>query len=436
MRIQNKIIAITGIVFCSIFTASAQELTLQQCIEQALETNFALKISRNDVKQLENNINYGQFMPRVDVSAGQNQKITDSKSEMEGVVEKQNAITTNNYNVSGGLSWRLFDGLGMFFTQSKYKTMLEIGEIGLQSEIEQLIMNVSSGYYNVIRQQSKLQATKHSLELSAERYRVATDKYHLEMLSRLELQQAKLDFNADSARYMTQTEQVNAAYITLNEIMNREFSDAINIKDSISLAPQMPLQTLSENMLSQNSMLEMARKRQKLTSIELKNAKASLYPTVDFNTGYNLNHNHFPEGVTTLTQTKGPYWGFSVQMNVFNRLEDRKKIKNAKLDIENQQISYQEAEWGMKAELAQLYNSYQNNIQLLLFEKENVIIAFDNLDAALEKFRLGTLSGIEFRESQRSYIEAVDREVTALYLAKISELALLLISGDLRVIEL
>jgi outer membrane protein TolC len=65
------------------------------------------------------------------------------------------------------------------------------------------------------------------------------------------------------------------------------------------------------------------------------------------------------------------------------------------------------------------------------FERENAMVAEENLDAALEKYKLGSLSGIEFREFQRSYLDAVNRRLSALYEAKVSELTLQLISGKI-----
>lgn len=143
-------------------------------------------------------------------------------------------------------------------------------------------------------------------------------------------------------------------------------------------------------------------------------------------TAPNLRPRSLPSTVRTV-----PYWGFSLSVDIFNRLENRRKIRNAKLDMENAALSYQEAEQQVKADLAQLYNTYENNLQIVSFEEESERVAFDNLDAALEKYKLGTLPGIEFREFQRSYIDAVDRKVSALYQAKISELSLLLISGKI-----
>ena len=122
-------------------------------------------------------------------------------------------------------------------------------------------------------------------------------------------------------------------------------------------------------------------------------------------------------------------------MNVFDRMENRRKIKNARLEVENAEWSYKEAELQILADLAQLYNTYENNLQIVNFENESADVAFENLDAALEKYKLGSLSGIEFREFQRSYIDAVDRKLSAIFQAKVSELSLLLISGQVKVNE-
>lgn len=436
-KLYTYLLAIIIVMFLSPLSLHAQtEITLEECIKRALETNYAIRRSYNEVKQLDNNLNYSPFLPKVEMNAAQNQKITDTKSEVESMVEKHSGRVTDGISMGVGLNWRLFDGLSMFVTQTRYEEMLKVGELTLLSDIENLIMEVCSFYYNVIKQQSKLKASKHTLELSAERYKEANDKYMLGVLSRLELQQAKLDFNADSSSFMQQKEYLKSAYISLNEVMNRELQQTITVHDSIVLKPLMRLAELNQKMLTQNTTLLIGKKEKVITQLDFRNARAALYPTLDFTSGYNYNRNSYSSGTASLNRSNGTYWGFSVQMNLFNRLDNRKKVKNAKLDIENSELSFQEAEWMLKAELAQLYNKYENNLQIVTFEKENVLVAFDNLDAALEKYRLGSLSGIEFRESQRSYIEAVDREVTALYQAKISELALLLISGEIRVAKL
>jgi hypothetical protein len=42
------------------------------------------------------------------------------------------------------------------------------------------------------------------------------------------------------------------------------------------------------------------------------------------------------------------------------------------------------------------------------------------------------LSGLEFRDYQKNYLDAVDRQWNAMYLAKTSEISLRLMAGELQ----
>ena len=204
------------------------------------------------------------------------------------------------------------------------------------------------------------------------------------------------------------------------------------VQDTILLGPQLALGTLEQKTLAGNTTLLIAKKDQKISALDLKNARAVLFPTLDFNSGYNYNKTDTPSSSTTLNRSNGFYWGFSLSVPIFSRLQNRTKIKNAKLELENTELSYQEAEKETLGDLALMYNSYENNLLMVNFEIESASVAEANLDAALEKYKIGSLSGIEFREFQRSYIDAVDRKLSAIYQAKVSELSLLLLSGDIR----
>lgn len=418
----------------SIFNCHAQQrVSLDECLEKALESNFSIKIIRNEARMDKNNLNYSTFLPTLEANAKQTQTRNDSKTENSaGEVNKVSDMKTDNYTAGVALNWRLFDGLEMFTTHEKQKELLAMGELAVQQAVENLIVNVSSAYYNVLVQHHKLIAVRHSLEISTERYEEALVRYQIKNLSGLEARQAKIDLNSDSSAYMRQREALKSAYITLNKLMNADLQLVNYVQDTILLGAQLALGTLEAKTLQGNTTLLMARKDQRISALDLKNTRAVLFPTLDFSSGYNYNKTDSPSSNNTLNRTNGFYWGFSLNVPIFNRLQNRTKIKNAKLELENTELSYQEVEKETLGDLALLYNTYENNLLMVNFEIESADVAEANLDAALQKYKLGSLSGIEFREFQRSYIDAVDRKLSALYQAKVSELSLLLISGEIR----
>ena len=439
-RLQYKRIALRLILILlifnfqfSIFNCSAQERkTLPECIASALESNYSIKIIRNEARMAKNDLNYSTFLPTVDANAKQTQTRNDSKTEdSAGAVNKMSDVKTDNYSAGVALNWRLFDGLEMFTTHEKQRELLAMGELAVQQAVENLIVNVSAAYYNVLVQHHKLQAALHSLDVSNERYEEAQARYEIGNRSGLEAQQAKIDLNADSSTYMKQREALKSAYISLNKLMNADLQLVEYVQDTILLGPLLSLGVLEQKTLQGNTTLLMAKKDQKISALDLKNSRAVLFPTLDFNTGYNYNKTDAPSSNTTLNRTNGFYWGFSLNVPIFSRLQNRTKIKNAKIELENTELSYQEAEKETLGDLALLYNTYENNLLMVNFENESADVAAANLDAALVKYKIGSLSGIEFREFQRSYIDAVDRKLSAIYQAKVSELSLLLLSGEI-----
>jgi outer membrane protein TolC len=109
----------------------------------------------------------------------------------------------------------------------------------------------------------------------------------------------------------------------------------------------------------------------------------------------------------------------------------RREKRNAQIAIENGKLQRERLELSLKADLGNMWQAYQNNLQLLNLEKLNVITARENHEIAKERYMLGDLSGIEMREAQLSLLQAEERLLSVEYDTKICEISLLLISGDI-----
>jgi outer membrane protein TolC len=118
-------------------------------------------------------------------------------------------------------------------------------------------------------------------------------------------------------------------------------------------------------------------------------------------------------------------------MDIFDGNNRRREKANALIDIENRQYRFQEVEQDIKAELLTVYYAYENNLRLVKMEEQNLEVARENLDIALERYRLGALSGLELREVQKSLLDAEERLISVKYQTKLAEISLLQISGKI-----
>ena len=426
MRILRHSLII--VLLLSPLAAEAQKsMTLDEAIRQALENNYSLKISRNDQRIAENNVTLEPFLPSLTGSGRQSQTTNDVVSSSSEAAKER----TNYYTAGAGLNWKIFDGLGMFAEYSRTQELLAMSSQRVKIEVENLVMRVASEYYNIIVQQKRLQSSLTSLALSKSRYENAEEKYLLGVISGLDLQQAKIDLNADSSTVLSQHKTVNSAYIRMKKLLNAGHDFSFSVQDTIILAPELNQDSLRSRTLRYNNQLLLARQGEKLSLKDLDAVRALRYPTINFSSGYNLTRYEYPWEANSYSQTNGLNWGFSLAWNIFSGFDTRRRIANAKLDVENSRLAYLDIENEILGDLDLLYNTYMNTITVTWFETESAEVARNSLDIAMERYRLGSLSGLEFREYQNKYLDAINRRLTALYQAKVSEIGLRLLAGEL-----
>ncbi|MDO9614695.1 MAG: TolC family protein, partial [Bacteroidota bacterium] len=124
-------------------------------------------------------------------------------------------------------------------------------------------------------------------------------------------------------------------------------------------------------------------------------------------------------------------YGLVLGMDIYNGNNRRREKTNALIEVETRIYRFQEVEQDIKAELLTVYYAYQNNLRLVKMEGQNLDVARENLEIALERYRLGALSGLELREVQKSLLDAEERLISVKFQTKLAEISLLQISGKI-----
>ncbi len=433
--IRKSIIA--SLIVCSSAMANGQEVySLKKCIETGLEKNYSIRIIKNEQQKSKNNATPGNagYLPTLDLNGGYSGNINNTRSTLtDGTVEKSNGISTETANAGLNLNWTVFDGFGIQATYSKLKELQQMGELNTRMTIEDFVANLTSEYYNLIRQKIRMRNLRSSVDLSKERLRIVEERYSIGSMSRLDLQQAQVDFNADSSKLLTQFEAVNSSRIRLNELMALdEVGNELFIKDSVIYPnPLLDETVLWKQTMEANTSLLAAQKNRTLSELDYKKAKSRNYPYVKLNAGYGYTANWYEVGTTDLQQRLGINYGLTIGFNIFDGMNKRREQRNAKLDIQNQALRMQELELSLRADMSNLWMAYKNNLELWKLEKENQVVAQENYSIAIDRYKLGDLSGIELREAQNSLLEAEERQSIAEYATKLCEISLLQLSGQI-----
>ena len=430
-------ILITILAVSTALGAKAQEVySLKQCIETGLERNYSIRIIRNEQLISNNNATPGNagYLPTVDMSGGFSGTVNNNRNKLsDGTTEKENGVNSETGNIGLNVNWTVFDGFGIQAEYARLKELKKMGELDTRLTIEDFVATLSGEYYNMIRQYIRLRNLRSSLDLSRERVRIAEERYHIGSGSRMDLQQAQVDFNADSSNVLNQLEVVHTSRIRLNELMALDnIDEQIALKDSV-IRPNIFLDEIDlwQSTLASNASLLIAQKNQTLSELDYKKVKSRDYPYVKLNAGYGYTANWYEVGATDLQQRLGLNYGLTVGLNLFDGLNRRRERRNARIQIENSQLKKQELELGLRADMSNLWMAYRNNLDLWSLEKENVIVALENHRIAIDRYSLGVLAGIELREAQISLLEAEERQSIAEYSTKLCEISLLQLSGQI-----
>ena len=422
----------TSIVCLLSFLVSAQQpLSLEECLKQGIEENYSVKIARNNEKIAEKNVVITPFLPTLTLNGRQNQDNLTSVDVYKTQANNRNDFIANQYTADATLKWRLFDGMSMFATYETQRQLLEQGRLNLRVSLENLIADLSEQYYYIITQENRLKAIVTYLEISTMRHYQAKEKYSIGSISGLEMKQAKIDLNSDSSQLVQQQQIIENAYIQLYQMMNLPLTSEMTLTDSIIPNKELFLDDLLKQAKNNNAAILLAQTGQRISLQSIRQARSGIYPNLDFNTSYRFAYSDNSSLDPLYNRTNGFNFGFSLSWTLFNGLETARKIKTAKLQYENAELQRRQVEYSVESNIIQQFNIYRKNLMMINFENESTSAALANLEAAVERYRLGTLSGVEFREIQRAYIDAVDRQLNAVYQAKISEISLLYLSGQL-----
>jgi len=436
MAIKRKlyILAIAFALFNPLTGQNSQNmehLTLEGCISKAMESNFSILISGNNLKIISNNVTLAPFLPTLSASSRQSANSGVQRNINEDG-ERLRTTTSGNSVINGAnLNWRLFDGFSMFATREKQEELLRQGEFNFRAMSENLVMKISAQYYNIISMQNRIKLLDELVSISRERYDQALLKYNIGSGSGLEQMQAKIYLNSDSSSLLQATENIKNAYIELFKLMNIPLNSKYAIKDTIIAEPQLNVDNLIKNAEENNTTLLAVKAGEQIAKLDTKIAKASRYPVLDFSAGYNYNLNQNGYFPSRYNESNGLNWGFSISIPIFSGNEINRRVSNAKIQQENARLNYEQTRQELMSELQQLYNIYQYHLRMIEFEEESRQAALLNLEAARERYRIGSLSGIEFRDIQLSYLNSADRRLNAIYQAKISEITLHLMAGEL-----
>lgn len=414
---------------------STDTLALDEAVRLTLTDNWQARIARNNVDIAANNVSVGNagFLPTLTAQANRATTISDTDQQLaDGDVQELTGARTTQQGASAELRWTVFDGLGRFATYDRLEAERGVQRAVTESQVEAILADVVVTYYEVARQQQQLQVFREAVDISAERLRIAQARRDLGSASELEVRQALVDLNTDRASVLRQEAELASTKAVLNQLLARDdVTTAYMVSEAIGIDTTLTLGSLQTTALQQNPALREARRTIRVAEAERREIRSEYLPSLDATLSYGYSDLTNESGFFRSSNSYDFQYGLSITYDLFEGLNRRRRAQNASIRARNAELTVEDRETRIRAELQSTFASYRNRLQLIVLERENLDAAVANVEVALERFRLGIITSVELREVQEQRIQAESRLLAAQFEAKAAEVTLLQLSGQL-----
>ena len=424
-------------LFSPIAAQAQHVLTLEDAIQQGITKQYSIQISRQKerIAANENSLGNAGFLPTITGTATKNYTISGLDQSFFGGVRPplvQSGVNSNSGNAGVAMAWTLYDGQGMFILRDRFKELQNLGAKQTESSIENLIALISSTYYDIIRQNLRVNNFKKGLEISNDRLKLAKDRYEVGQGSKVDYYSAQVDFNEDKALLIAQEQSYTNTKIGFNTLLVKDYKTDFQIANNIDLLPKLKLSELKMSALSQNPTLIGAILSKKISDLDTKNIQSQQKPQIDLLAGYALSNVANGAGFGVEKGSSDVFnYGLRATINIFDGYNQKRKVQNAKINAEIAALQIEDLKNALLSALEKTYVTYENSMNLIQLETENYAIAKQNIDIAFDRFKVGIATSYELREVQRNAVAAETRLIEAKFAAKAAEIELIRLSGNL-----
>jgi outer membrane protein TolC len=429
----SKYFLLANIFFVQLSSSFAQELlTLEKAISYAMQNNFSIKIAKSDaeIAAKNNTIGNAGMLPNINATLGDNFTLTNiDQAFANGQEINRNNVKGNNLNAAVNLNWTLFDGLKMFATKSKLKKLEEIGELNFKQEVQEQIAQLMSQYYEIVKSKQQLKSIRESMLLSEERVKIATNKFQLGALSKMDMLQAKIDLNTLQASLADQVKITKQLQSQLNLLMG------VNENLNFELENDIPINPLNPSKVQNGVINNFAQKNIELkievSNYERKEIFSQFLPTLRANLGYAYGRAQSDAGFSLFNQNYGLNAGFTFVLPLFNGLNTIREMRVNTIQKNSNNLQLQLLQQQLSIQINNAILDYDNAQSKLKMELENIKLAEEFAELAMDRYRLAQATSIEIREAQKTLEDAKTRLANSKFEAKIAEITLLKVKGEL-----
>ncbi|HXP90778.1 MAG TPA: TolC family protein [Fibrobacteria bacterium] len=327
------------------------------------------------------------------------------------------------------LSWA-FLNLGAFGNWRAQADNADASKIQTRGQSIQLSASIDLAYYDVVRQQALLAAQRQEVDLSRARRDIARAHRAIGVSSALELMQAQLAVDADSAALLTQATDLDLSRRSLNTMLGRDPRTDYSVEDSIPVDDPGPFDQILSDARSHSANLALARARADALAAQANAAGAyAIAPVVSAYANYSFLDRWHDQNPPPGVDAQGSVFGLQATWNLFSSGSQTEQWRQAKALARVGEIAKADTALALERNAVQGWDAWtRSQVALDLGERDDKL-ADSSLSLSLTQYKVGALAGIDLRQVQETALQAKTRDIQARWNARSAEIQLQVLAG-------
>ena len=431
----------TSLLFVLTFCASlllaqtnAPLLTAEEAVRIALENNFSIRLVQADADIAKTNNTKGNagMLPTMNLVANETFTLSTFQQKLSNGTEF-NALGApfNTGSVGVQLNWPLFDGRRMFITKQRLEAQEALGQLNLQSQVQQTTADVLQAYYDIVRGRQQEKALAEVITLNQERLRIAEARLAAGFSGQTDALQARIDLNQRRSDLLNQENVTLSAKRALNQLLARVPETTFEVDETLVNNYKPERTSLLQKIQTQNPTMLSLQKSSEVAVLLTDEARTLNKLRINGIAQFNALRSDNGSGFQRSNTQAGLTIGGSLVYPLYSGGNFKRQVQVAQLQAQQAGIQVDAQRLSIESSLDNQLAFFKTQQQVLLLEEENVTNARENLSVSTERFRLGQTNALETQTAQNTLEQALFRRNLALYNLKITELQLRLLAGEL-----
>lgn len=424
------VLLLTAVISGSAF-GQTKTYTLEECIQLALGTDFALIQTQDNYRKAKAGVMqaWGAFLPSIDASLSRDYNNIKNTESIEYITAHDPVIdsfvtvpvfsdTYESHTLRSSLTARytLFDGFGKFTYLSYQRANVAATKHQLSSKELEAIYKVKSRYYDLLKSQALLDITKKAVERSEQLMKISETKYELGSASKSDVLKARVSLSEAQLELLKANNWVETAQANLNYSIGEPVDQKIVIEEINN--PQIDIQPdeIRNTALMSNPTYLAAQASVQSARRYLQYSRKDYLPSLTVRASRTWSKNK--SSTYIVDEWKKPnsiYLEGLLSLNIFNGFSTRRNTENAKADLHTSEYSLLDSKRSIELEARASYLNFQEKSKAIELAKEKFASAQEDYKFAQEKYTLGAATILDILNAELSLKTAESDKIESKY---------------------